>query len=169
MLSCEVVTSWLISAQYQFDCAAMTSFYQSSLTITCQFLCQNTWSVGSLDFTGIQYMGNFTALHCVLTEHNKYLTSYHTFITTNSNNFVTAFTFKLIRFLPHDGSSLKLPTLCQWNNTRISLHLTKAYSKTVQTYYMARAYTFCAGYFNFNLTIIDKKNGSYATLYVKCC
>jgi len=91
----------------------MTSFYQSSLTSTCQFLCQNTWSVGSLDYTAFQYTGKFIALHCVLTEHNKYLTSYHTFITTNYDNFVPAFTFKLIRFLPRDGSFLKLPMLYQ--------------------------------------------------------
>jgi len=123
----------------------MTSFYQSSLTTTYQFLCQNTWIVGSLDYTTFQYMGNFTALHCVLTKHNKYLTSYHTFLTTSSNKFVTAFTFKLIRFLPHDGSSLKLPMLYQWYNTRELLYLTKAYSKTVQIYCMVCAYTFCAG------------------------
>jgi len=90
----------------------MTSFYQSSLTSTCQFLCQITWSVGSLDYTAFQYTGNFAALHCVFTEHNKYLTSYHTFITTSSNNFVTAFTSQINKISA--SCSPKLPMFYQW-------------------------------------------------------
>jgi len=43
------------------------------------------------------------------------------------------------------------------DSTRDSLYLTNAYSKTVQTYYMVCVYTFCKGYFNFKLKIIDKK------------